>query len=113
MNVKAGDLARVVRNGYQDPTPGIVDRIVEVARIASPGERYRSTCGRIFHVTDRLFDGRLIWVIRSASPLPWRVPNPDGVDRVLMFTERAIEDAYLRPIGGVPVTDDVEDEVPA
>jgi len=109
MNAKRGSLCRVVRNGASGMTPGLVDRIVEVLRPAVAGEQFISA--------DRLNcatfvgDATDAWVVTSANPLPWagiRESEPVG-----FYEQRIIGDEHLRPIGGVPVTDEIEDRVPA
>lgn len=108
MNVQRGDLARVVSNGMPDMSPGIVDRIVEVVRLAYPGEKFRATTGEI----TTFYPGHgVCWVIRSKTPLPGTVWHRGQPER-LFFDERAIGDEYLRRLGGVPVEDDVRDEEP-
>lgn len=110
MNCKPGMLARIVRNGEQRITPGILDRIVEVVRPCLTDEIFTSIDGRLFRI-DRS-DGP-IWVVRSASPLPWMAISAPTYGKVAFFEERPIDDRYLRPIGGVPVHDEQRDEVPA
>lgn len=87
MNCKLGDLAIVIR---APKAPENVGRIVKVA--AEFGEH----------------KGYFCWTVTSDSPMTVfvnRVPT--------LKTEGAIPDAWLRPVSGLPVTDDVEDEVTA
>jgi hypothetical protein len=86
MNCKPGDLAYVVR-GMQR---GVVV-LVEHADI--PYE-----------------DGSPAWKASSKTP----VATQNRISRVKsMSTRFRVRDSWLRPISGVPVTEDVEDEVPA
>lgn len=105
-NVKPGDLARVVSNGERISLPELIDRIVVVVRPAVEGELVVSTCGARAAI---FLEHSIAWIVTSPTPLHGRCS--DG--KVRLFKERAISDRYLRPIGGVPVTDDVDIEVPA
>lgn len=108
MNCKPGDLARVVSNGGPMDTPGLVDRVVEIVKPAVWDEVFVSVCG----ANRCRFSGdtSAAWVVRSASPLPWMSTKR----RVVFFYgERVVADSHLRPLGGVPVNDEVKDEVPA
>jgi hypothetical protein len=107
MNVKPGMLARVVSNGCSDMTPGFVDRIVEVSRPAARGEQFHAIDGSVVATCDEFIDA---WVVTSPNPLPWADAYGDAVH---FFHERVVGDEHLRPIGGVPVTDEIEDQVPA
>jgi hypothetical protein len=86
MNCKPGDLAYIAR------LP------------AALGEPFTSLVGRVVTVTE----------ITQVDPIVWRIKTPI----VLPFMGARIhvtgvEDAYLRPISGVPVYDEVRDEVTA
>lgn len=92
MNVKAGDLAIVVVPADW-PRKTLDGRIVEVVRFVPP------------RGPGAEWDQRPTWwcVFQSA----W------FTDRGYMVTECPLLDSWLRPISGVPVTDDVLDEVTA
>ncbi|WP_257803331.1 hypothetical protein [Burkholderia glumae] len=86
MNCKLGDLAVI--------TQGLArDRIVEV--VAPYG--------------DYLNFG-FCWFVRAPSPIP-AMDVRTGLH--VYVTSGWCLDAWLRPISGIPVTDDVEDEVTA
>lgn len=87
MNCKPGDLAIVIR------APGAPENI-----------------GRVVKVIDALGEvrGYFCWNVASDSPVA--VFN-NGVKS--MKAQGGIPDAWLRPVSGLPITDDVEDEVPA
>lgn len=91
MNVKPGGLAYVVRppasTGIVSTHPG---RVVEVVR------------------QDISRNGRACWVVRA--PAPVLIHTAKGA---LALQEFGAFDCCLRPISGVPVTDDVADEVVA
>ncbi|QGZ56729.1 hypothetical protein [Paraburkholderia acidiphila] len=110
MNCKPGDMARVVSNGKTDMTPGIVDRIVQVIRPAVPGEQFTATTGEVTTIGE--IGGMAVWVVRSKTPLPGTAWQRGECSR-LLFAERAMNDENLRRLGGVPVEDDVRDEVTA
>ncbi|KVE11182.1 hypothetical protein WI92_00655 [Burkholderia vietnamiensis] len=88
MNCKPGDLAYLTASDF----PENVGRVVEVTNDGYAGV------------------GGWVWAVVSTVPLKgwildtWQV----SVSRNL-----AVPDHDLRPINGVPVTDDVEDEVTA
>jgi hypothetical protein len=106
MNAKPGMLCRVVSNGRSGMTPGFVDRIVEVLRPAVCGERFMDINGT--HVATCGDDYVDAWVVTSPSPLPWANFHDDGVH---FFHERTVGDEHLRPIGGVPIDEEILDEV--
>ncbi|KVC71431.1 hypothetical protein WI73_11470 [Burkholderia ubonensis] len=54
--------------------------------------------------------GAPAWHCRSRTPIDCIT---ERTQRVVSVTEFAVEDRYLRPISGVPVTDGVSDEVAA
>ncbi|HIE4431949.1 TPA: hypothetical protein ACXM9H_002956 [Burkholderia multivorans] len=85
MNCKPGDLAVMVRSEI----PENIGRIFEVLSFD--------------HATS-VFSGPT-WNVRTVRPAKYG----DG----RMGTEGTAQDCCLRPISGVPVTDDVEDEVTA
>jgi hypothetical protein len=100
MNCKPGDLAIVVGPCV---TPGLTGRVVEILRRAVPGEYYQSVCGK----TVRLSIEVPCWFVRSSTPLPMQTT----LGWFLLFHERSIQDAILRPISGVPVNDEVTDDI--
>lgn len=88
MNCKPGDLAIIVRSRF---APENIGRIVEVMRRRN-GERAGPQ-----------------WLVRSDRDLVERWEN----GWVRLVRQRFYLDVCLRPISGVPVTDDVKDEVTA
>jgi hypothetical protein len=100
MNCKPGDLAIVTGT---NKTPETIGRIVEVVRPAVYGEHFTSVSGREIR-----FEGpSTSWAVRSASHLPWRIGNGD-----LLWCETVVtNDAHLTPISGVPVNDEVTDDI--
>lgn len=88
MNCKPGDLAIIVSSRL---APENIGRIVEVVRRRSP-------------------DGSLpCWIVRSNQPLVNRWE--DGF--VELVYERIYRDLCLRPVTGLPIANDVTDEVTA
>jgi len=87
MNCKPGDLAYIV-GGLDNPSPNL-GRIVEVLRL----------CGED--------DDGPNWVCKSREPLALMGPG----DSTVYATEGICADAWLRPITGLPITDDIKDEV--
>ncbi|MBU9604438.1 hypothetical protein [Burkholderia multivorans] len=87
MNCKIGDLAIVIR------APGAPENI-----------------GRIVKVVGILGEvrGYFCWDVACDSPV---AVFSSGVKS--MKTHGGIPDAWLRPVSGLPITDDVEDEVKA
>jgi hypothetical protein len=103
MNCKPGDLAYIVGLKFSVENIGMV---VEVIRPAVPKEIFHSKTGK----SVGLGTCHRAWVIRSCGkPIVWRTPDCE----LGMFDIAPIGDENLRPISGVPVTEDVEDEVPA
>ncbi|WP_334021389.1 hypothetical protein [Burkholderia orbicola] len=88
MNCKPGDLAYLTASDF----PENVGRVVEVTN-----DGY--ACG-----------GGWIWVVMSTVPLKGWIPD---TGQVSVSRELAVPDHDLRPISGVPVSDDVDTEVPA
>jgi len=86
MNCKPGDLAIMVSSGI----PENIGRIFEILNFNQA-------------VTD--FSGKPIWNVRAAHP----ARTADGE----MSSEGNASDADLRPITGLPITDDIKDEVTA
>lgn len=70
--------------------------------------------GRVFEVVSFWGDyqDHPLWNVRACEPLlkfkAGRRDCPGGVSR-----DGCMYDQWLRPISGVPITDDVKDEVPA
>ena len=92
MNCKPGDMAIVVVPS-DGPTKTLSDRIVEVVCFVpprGPGPEW---------------DRRPTWWCKFSTA--WF--NDHGV----MFLESCVLDSWLRPISGVPVNDEVKDEVTA
>ncbi|MBR8234628.1 hypothetical protein K6W26_23020 [Burkholderia sp. AU42008] len=85
MNVKPGDLAIMVRSEI----PENIGRIFEVLS-------FNDAASDLFGPT---------WNVRAVRPAKYG----DG----RMGTEGAAQDCCLRPINGVPVTDDISNEVTA
>lgn len=95
MNCKPGDLAIVSRvDGEEDRDA--IGLIVEVMRAAPVGDW-----------TDA---NQPEWQCRSRAPFRARDLRTGAI---VLSNEFDVKDSWLRPISGVPVTDDVEDEVPA
>ncbi|WP_139094004.1 hypothetical protein [Burkholderia sp. CCA53] len=97
MNCKPGDIAIVTRTRCGKG----VGKIVEVVRLAVNGEIFVTREGK--RIAADLEGWGVCWVIRG-DRLKW------GDDQI---AERAFPDAYLRPVSGLPITDDIEDEVTA
>jgi hypothetical protein len=96
MNCKPGDLAYVIRAVV---TPEMVGAVVSVLRSAVHME---TVDGIRYEVTE---PG---WVVESAgSSLPVR--SNDGILRIVK--RRVVMDRLLRPISGVPVNDEVTEDL--
>ncbi len=90
MNVRAGDLAYIV-GGLKNPSPNL-GRIVEVISR---------------HPMDDEFGPA--WICTAKSPL-----ETLGAAGEIRYAVKFIcADAWLRPIGGVPVDEETRDEIPA
>ncbi|WP_143016619.1 hypothetical protein [Paraburkholderia phenazinium] len=100
MNVKPGDLAIIVG---PCATPGLTGRVVEILRRAVPGEAYPSIAGDVVYLRIEA----PCWFVRSSTPLPMKT----SLGRFLLFRERSIQDAILRPISGVPVDDEIIEDL--
>ncbi|HWT40937.1 MAG TPA: hypothetical protein VN081_06790 [Dongiaceae bacterium] len=104
MNVKAGDLAIIIAANH---TPENIGTIVEVVRIAVPGELFAN--GNI------RFTGspNSAWVTKrdGGEPMPWRLASGNQ----FVAEEVVCEDRFLRPVSGLPIEEDVhtKDRVPA
>jgi hypothetical protein len=90
MNCKPPDLAYIV---YTNGLPENIGRVVEVIE---PYGEFR--------------DLGFCWYVRSATPMAGL--NPYTGER-LQVTDGFVPDSWLRPISGVPVDDEVTDEVQA
>ncbi|WP_233343495.1 hypothetical protein [Burkholderia cepacia] len=97
MNVKPGDLAIVIRGR------AVAGRVVEIV----------GPCPR--NVVFLLPDGcghepvDYEWIVRFQNPV--EAPMDNGRSRTALYAP--MPERVLRPISGVPVTDDVTDEVTA
>ncbi|MBU9502847.1 hypothetical protein KTE68_22100 [Burkholderia multivorans] len=92
MNVKPGDMAIVVVPSDW-PRKTLDGKIVEVVRFVPP------------RGPGAEWDQRPAWWCTLSTPC--------FNDHGLMFLEGKLLDSWLRPISGVPVTDEVEGEVTA
>ncbi|HEP6279838.1 TPA: hypothetical protein VDA67_006426 [Burkholderia vietnamiensis] len=103
MNVKAGDLAIVVRSrtilGQQ-----YIGSIVEVVCVA-PLAEFKLPDGHT-HIAGDPGD----WVVKAVG-MRFVVPMSNGRIRQSLYAVG--HESCLRPITGLPITDDVEDEVTA
>jgi hypothetical protein len=95
MNCRPGDLAYVVR---AEVTPEMIGIVVTVLRPAIHAE---IVDGIHYQVTEPS------WVVESGSSIPAR--SNDGILRVVK--RRVVMDRLLRPISGVPVNDEVTDDI--
>lgn len=102
LNCKPGDLAIVVGPCV---TSGLTGRVVEILRCSVRGESYPPISGDMV----RLMIEAPCWFVRGSTPLPMKT----SLGRFLLFHERSIQDAILRPISGVPVDEEITDEVSA
>lgn len=90
MNCKPGDLAIVVRvDGPEDRD--VIGLIVEVLRPCPPNE------------WEEVSEPE--WECRSRSPVRAQC---DG--KRVFSSEFDVRDSWLRPLSGVPITDDIKDE---
>lgn len=95
LNCKPGDLAIIVAATFSEE----IGVIVEVMRIGVPGVD--------FHPDSRA----PAWVVKSDRPLPRYLYETKEIHS--WSKEKAIADARLRPVTGLPITDDVTDKVTA
>lgn len=95
MNCKPGDLAIVVRS----VAPENIGRIVTVIRLVVPGEQFAE--GR------RLVEVGNGWLVQCDRPL---VTTFEG-KQVGSHCTRVYRDDCLRPISGVPVEDEVTEDL--
>jgi hypothetical protein len=100
MNCKPGDLAIITGT---NKTPESIGRIVEVVRPAVNGEIFEAISGAKVFLDSTTFN----WVVKSASPLPWRISNGS----LYWFDAAATSDSHLTPISGVPVNDEVTEDL--
>lgn len=75
-------------------TPEVVGRIVTAVRLKKPLETVISTGG----LTTMASGGARSWVVKSNSPLPWRVFNSIGGKVLENFEERPIFERMLKPL---------------
>lgn len=103
-NVKAGDLAIIVRAKV---CPELLGMIVEVVRPVVPGE----TLGTGYPIRE---SGGLSWVIRDVGgnllPTTLSLRGTEDVTKKVMVKERAYLDSAMKPVTGLPLNDDVEQE---
>jgi hypothetical protein len=95
MNCKPGDLA-IITNSL--PSGMLCGRIVRVVRQRTAGEVFTATDGNQYRGTEQEF----CWVIEADEPITW-------CGR--LFYQRPFADKWLRPITGLPVTDEVTDDI--
>lgn len=91
--IKAGMLCLVVPTGNVN-TPEVVGRIVTTVRMQKPLETFISLDGSITMASG----GARSWVVKSNSPLPWRVFNSIGGKVLENFEERPIFERMLKPL---------------
>ncbi|MDN7658464.1 hypothetical protein [Burkholderia cenocepacia] len=103
MNCKPGTLAMI--RGMR-MLPELNGRIVEIVHVAANGEVFQAIDGSRRRLNT--LDCGVVWRVRGREALPWI-----GFDGTRYFTELPIRNSRLIPLGGVPVTDDIEDEVTA
>jgi hypothetical protein len=103
VNVKAGDLA-IIRG--IEMLPELNGRIVEVLSIAVEGEEFLSVDG-VVRCLITTYCGA-VWRVRGREALPWK-----GSLSTKFFAEIPMRDDKLIPLGGIPVTDDIDTEIPA
>lgn len=97
MNCKSGDLAIIVTS---DHSPENIGRIVEVVRPATRHFDFHKDC-----------PDAPAWVVKADRPLArhhylTRQRLPDACVRAYL-------DRCLRPVSGLPITDDIKDEITA
>ncbi|WP_186079334.1 hypothetical protein [Burkholderia gladioli] len=97
MNCKPGDLAIITRGRE------VAGRIVEVISPCPRNIIFQLPDGCSHHPVD------YEWIVKFQNPVIARLSS--GGTRKTYFAP--VPDRVLRPISGVPVTDDIEDEVPA
>ncbi|MEI1392190.1 hypothetical protein [Klebsiella pneumoniae] len=95
MNCKPGDLAIVVRVDHE----GDLEDIGLIVEVLAP------TPIQFWDSPDSPE-----WECRTRSSRRTRIPSTGAI---VLAPEFDVKDSWLRPISGVPVTDDVEDEVVA
>ncbi|WP_175785534.1 hypothetical protein [Burkholderia ambifaria] len=93
MNCKPGDLAIVVRVDHEGDRD-VIGLIVEVI-----------TATPFFEWTD---PNQPEWVCRTRTAIRMLEVS---TQEIVLSSEFDVKDSWLRPISGMPVTDDVEDEV--
>jgi len=101
---KVGDLVIVV-SVYT--TPELIGRAGTVVRPAVPGDKFVSIDGQA--VILKPGDSSFLWVVEFPRPVPWRLT--DGT--VWHFTQTPCRDASLLPMPGLPIDEEITDEVTA
>ena len=101
MNCKPGDLAIIIGAVL---TPEMIGCVVECVHLTVPGEVLK--CNAL--ALPLRLDGPA-WLVRGTG----LIPNRSTSGRLEFLPERFVSDKYLRPVSGLPVTDDVTDEVTA
>jgi hypothetical protein len=99
MNCKPGDLAIAMAGTV---TPEMAGIIVEVIRPAVLGERLGEKSFHLSTITG------FAWVIRSTGR---KIPVRTDSGRLFYVSERAYSDHLLRPVSGLPVNDEVTDDI--
>lgn len=102
MTCKPGDLA-IVR-GVQS-TPGLNGVIVEILAPVVHDEHFISTSGVVVRCD---VEGMLVWRVAARGPLPWNTQTSLGL---AFFDEMPMRDSRLIPISGVPVNDEVSEDL--
>lgn len=102
MNCKIGDLAIIIRGKT------LAGRIVEIVGIVPKGVDFRLPDGYLQLAT------QYEWVIRFVgSPVEAPIGTVDGMTGTRTTFYGCAPDHVLRPVSGLPITDDIEDEVTA
>lgn len=101
MYCKQGDLAIVIKC---KTTQSFVGMVVRVVRPSVSEEKFLSSCG---HITTLEKNSTFGWVVESGNDMPWI--NNYGVCR--HFNQRPIADYCLRPVSGLPMDEEVPDQI--
>jgi hypothetical protein len=97
MNCKIGNMAILIKG------KGISGRIVEVIDVCPRNSHFRLPDGGWHEPVD------YEWIVRFQNPV--EAPMDHGRTRTTVYAP--VPDRVLRPITGLPITDDVIDEVTA
>lgn len=104
MNCKPGDLAIIVTA----TDPRNVGRIVECLKLAANGETRKSAAGECAVNTG----GEPVWLIRCPSKMfTSNVNRKTGTVRKYLDHEGWINDSKLRPVTGLPIDDEVTEDL--